>query len=185
MHHLRIAPAILLCGESVGYCVHCCYLGRCCLHTIEASVLDVEGFVFNAKGGIVRGGTSVFAQAKQVKEGDNDHIRNGHSSLIPFLTKRLGQDENDDDYWDRFDLFRGRVFLLVRTYLATNSEVDVPMDILTDIWGPQSGECLTDCAHGVLHRASSDGVATERKSAIVISLAKYLEEGAGSSQRRR
>jgi hypothetical protein len=70
----------------------------------------------------------------------------------------------------------GGVFLLISLYIVTGMKLYVTKYLFPDVRGPQSGECLTNHTHGVFHHASLDDVAEGRKSAITISLSKYLEE---------
>jgi hypothetical protein len=70
--------------------------------------LHVQADIPNFERCIIRESDGVFSWTKDKKEGDNDHIENGHLGKIARVSKGLGRNDND---WHWLDA-QGRCIVL-------------------------------------------------------------------------
>jgi hypothetical protein len=126
---------------------------------------------------VVACGPGVLPQPNEEEKCNSNHISNGLGVLTTRNAVCLSKDVYDDNNVDWNDSFGRRVLPLVCPDLLLDSEIDVTVDVFSDIRGPHPGERLTDRTQCVLHCSSSHGVVAGGNAAVAVALTEDLQDG--------
>jgi hypothetical protein len=88
----------------------------------------------------------------------------------------LGQQEDDDSDGYGFNSLGRGILTIIGSDLPLDAEIDVAMDIFSDIRGPHPGQRLSDRTQFVLHCSSSDGVVAGGRLSISVLFSKDLAD---------
>jgi hypothetical protein len=133
MDDFLVAYSIFLRGETVRYRGGILDLCVTAQHGVKAPGSYVQVHVLQTERCIIACGARVLSRAQEEEKGSSDHIGNRLGVFVMRNAVCLRQDVDDDNNRDWFDSFRRRIFTLVGPDLSLDSEIDVPVDVFSDI----------------------------------------------------
>jgi hypothetical protein len=111
-------------------------LGITAQHGVESPGPDVQMHILQAERYVITCSPRVLPQPQEEEKDNSNHIRNGVGVFGTRNAVCLRKDVDDDNNRDWFDSFGQRVVPLVGPDLSLDPEIDIPVDVFSDIRGP-------------------------------------------------